>query len=214
MDFITSEEREQFLPTGDGIDHINVYSKAHTELGRKLTNFAHTPFDLKNHGHFESLEGYWYWLKTGRQHDELRNLHGFLAKKKGREFFKEYEAQGYKDPSDSVEFKEFILEAIRQKMRTHKDLLKELVETELPLAHYYYYGKPENPKVYHLPQFNWQLIEFEYIRHITQQWIAQKESDKSPGQGIDFNKLQLESEKRKLQGIPPLGSKHEASVEP
>ena len=48
-------------PQNDGITHINVYSKGKTTLGRWLTNFAHTPIDTID-GHFESIEGYWYWL--------------------------------------------------------------------------------------------------------------------------------------------------------
>lgn len=33
-------------PLEDGITHINVYSKGATELGRLLTNFAHTPLHI------------------------------------------------------------------------------------------------------------------------------------------------------------------------
>lgn len=48
-----------FEPKNDGIDHINVYSGGATELGRLLTNFAHTPFE-NEYGKFESVEGFWY----------------------------------------------------------------------------------------------------------------------------------------------------------
>lgn len=70
-------------PENDGIDHINIYSKGKTDLGRFLSNFAHTPISSSQFGNFESIEGLWYWL--GTRNEKLRNLHGFLAKKIGRE---------------------------------------------------------------------------------------------------------------------------------
>lgn len=45
----------------DGIDHINVYSKGKTALGRFLSNFAQVDLETKN-GNFSSVEAYWYWL--------------------------------------------------------------------------------------------------------------------------------------------------------
>ena len=53
-----------FQPNEDGITHINICSKGKTELGRLLSNFAHTPFWLQGAGRFESVEGYWFWLGT------------------------------------------------------------------------------------------------------------------------------------------------------
>lgn len=117
-------------PTKDGIDHINIYSKAKTELGRFLTNFAHTPIDNK-FGHFESIEGLWYWL--GTRNDKLRNLYGFLAKKLGRE-------------SETItllpteEFKSIIKEAIKQKLDNNPIMKTKFIESSLPFKHYYAYG--------------------------------------------------------------------------
>ena len=42
-------------PKLDGIEHINIYSKGKTELGRLLTNFAQTPFIHPEYGRFESV---------------------------------------------------------------------------------------------------------------------------------------------------------------
>jgi hypothetical protein len=49
-------------PSEDGVTHINVYSRGNTELGRLLSNFAHTPFSHPEFGEFASVEGFWYWL--------------------------------------------------------------------------------------------------------------------------------------------------------
>jgi len=47
----------------DGVTHVNIYSKAKTELGRWLSNFAYAPIRITGHGRFASIEAYWYWLK-------------------------------------------------------------------------------------------------------------------------------------------------------
>lgn len=125
-------------PKEDGITHINIYSKGRTPLGRFLTNFALAPFDHPTDGPFESVEGYWYWLKTGRQHEILRLLHGAEAKTTGKKF-------------DAVEidgFDDQIKIAIRAKLLAHRGWLSQLIQSELPLTHYYYYGYDSaSPKI-------------------------------------------------------------------
>ena len=118
-------------PENDGITHINVYSKGKTELGRWLSNFAFTPVYLGNYGHFASIEGYWYWLT--RQDERLRHLHGFAAKKLGRELpaVKEYEDGHFKDLIES---------AIEVKIDSYPDKQEEFFNNTLPLDHYYVFG--------------------------------------------------------------------------
>ncbi len=124
-------------PNKDGIDHINIYSKAKTDLGRFLTNFAYAPMSTED-GYFSSVEGYWYWLSC--KDDKLRKLYGFQAKQVGREC-------GGKDWLDTEEFKSKILAAIDQKLKSHTEYMKQLQECSLPLKHYYVYGdKVVEPK--------------------------------------------------------------------
>ena len=59
-----------FDPNLDGINHINVYSRGKTEIGRFLSNMAHTPFEYQR---FESqrfdlknVESFW----KGKMKDE------------------------------------------------------------------------------------------------------------------------------------------------
>lgn len=68
-------------PNEDGISHINVYSKGRTGIGRFLSNFTFYPIHTVD-GEFHSIEGYWYWLTC--RDDRLRYLHGYEAKKLGR----------------------------------------------------------------------------------------------------------------------------------
>lgn len=46
----------KYTATTDGIDHINIYSKGKTTLGRMLSNFACTPFTHPEDGKFASIE--------------------------------------------------------------------------------------------------------------------------------------------------------------
>ena len=62
-------------------EHINIYSKSESKLGRMLSNFYHSPFVLEKDGFFNSVEGYWFWL--GTRDERLRKLSGFKAKKLG-----------------------------------------------------------------------------------------------------------------------------------
>lgn len=119
---------KEISPLTDGINHINVYSKGNTLLGRLLSNFAHTPFSLVGHGEFASVEGYWYWLSTGD--DKLRELHGVEAKMYGRK------VRGKDWPKDD-EFKWNVLHAIKEKILQHQSIQELLKGNTLPLKHYY-----------------------------------------------------------------------------
>lgn len=117
-------------PDNDGITHINIYSKGRTELGRFLSNFTQFKFSCED-GKFNSIEGYWYWLNTGN--DELRNLYGYEAKRKGKEAAT-FRKTMYKC---DTEFKRKILSAIDIKLNSIKN---KLVMNNLLFEHYYVYG--------------------------------------------------------------------------
>lgn len=119
-------------PELDGIEHINIYSKGKTHIGRLLSNFAHTPFSLgKEEGVFQSVEGYWYWLLTG--FDGLRDLHGYEAKKVGKEHLP---LMLYR-PWERDEFKDKIRHAMGCKMWQNLHVRMSLRCTDLPFMHYY-----------------------------------------------------------------------------
>lgn len=122
----------------DGIDHINIYSKGKTEIGRWLSNFSYSPIQTE-HGSFNSIEGYWYWQTT--LNDHLRNLHGFSAKKLGKESEKVLEI-----PPEV--FQEKIKKAIDLKLKLRS---KDIADINLPLAHYYEYGGKRVEKL----EYNW-----------------------------------------------------------
>lgn len=121
-------------PDRDGIDHINVYSKGKTELGRLLSNFAHTPFKCED-GHFESVEGYWYWLLSDvAEREVLRKLYGWNAKDIGKYLVDD----DYHIKKDE-EFRRKIKLAIWIKLNTHLELKTMVIDSTLPFEHYYVY---------------------------------------------------------------------------
>ena len=172
-----------FEPKNDGVDHINIYSKGKTELGKLLTNFAHTPFDC-DYGHFESVEGFWYWLKTllldtnwSKEQkvkiEILRSAYGYEAKKLGRELLSKNIDESDKISIDE-NFKSDILKAIRCKLNQNKHIKMMLARSNLPFAHYYFYGKEDNPKIYELPEYHWQIEYFEKVRTYLKERDCQK----------------------------------------
>jgi hypothetical protein len=116
----------------DGVTHINVYSKADTELGIWLSNFSYSPITIPEDGNFNSIEGYWYWLLCGD--DRLRLTTGFDAKSLGRFIL------GDSERIIDDKFKEKIKLAIDIKIKSNHMMMKELYQSSLPLCHYYVYS--------------------------------------------------------------------------
>ena len=155
-----------YTPETDGIDHINIYTKGETKLGRDLTNLSNVGFTYPDYGTFKSMEGFWYYYLTGCQFRELTNTNGFQSKSLGKTL-KEFRV----DKEGLTEgHKEVLKEGIRCKLRQNKHLLEDLISSDLPFSHYYYYGSKDNPKVYYLPQFDWIVDEITRIREICKQW--------------------------------------------
>ena len=142
-----------YQPINDGIDHINIYSKGDTKLGVLLSNLTRTPFVHHLYGEFQSVEGFWYYCATGHQHERLRDLYGYEAKKVGRSYKSE----------ENDDFIEEIKEALYLKLRDNPEIKHMLIESTLPFAHYYYYGTKEDPKVIR-DNFEWLSQAYEDIR--------------------------------------------------
>lgn len=114
----------------DGVDHINVYSKGETWLGRALSNFSESRIQTED-GPFSSIEGYWYWL--GCKDDRLRSAVGYRAKLLGREL-------GAPDWQTEATFRDKICRAITIKIQSSPKLLQEFNLSTLPFRHYYVYS--------------------------------------------------------------------------
>lgn len=115
-------------PETDGIDHVNVYSKGATRLGRLLSNFAPTPFHHPDLGYFSTVEGYWYYVMTGDE--RLRHCAGWEAKSLGKRL-----KAAREHPSVDE-----LRSAYKAKLAAHGDIWEMLNTSTLPLKHYYVYG--------------------------------------------------------------------------
>lgn len=130
-----------FVPDNDGIDHINIYSRSRTHLGRALSNWFYVMDGIKtNDGVFHTIEGYWFWLLTEYPHKEfLRTFFGAEAKRLGSEYKREWP----KVPPE--DFRKRIADALRHKATSLPWLYRQLGDCKLPLAHYYVYGQKVVP---------------------------------------------------------------------
>lgn len=136
-------------PEQDGITHINVYSRGNESLGRALSNISECNIEHPFYGHFRTLEGLWFFMKTGHQHDKFRILKGMAARQEGKDM------ESVHFPLFNKMFKLGMLE----KLERNPQLQKQLVENELPLAHYYVYGKKVIPQTHHQWQLDyWMLL--------------------------------------------------------
>lgn len=142
-------------PDKDGIDHLNVYSKAKTKLGRDLSNFAHYPIVHPELGHFASIEGLWYWLT--RQDDRLRELSGFQAKELGKSLPK------VKDYPEA-EFRRLVVLGLEAKLNSYPQLKGAVQACPLRFTHYYVYRFGGEQKVVPTQDSEWILAVFEQAR--------------------------------------------------
>jgi hypothetical protein len=142
-------------PDKDGIDHLNVYSKAKTKLGRDLSNFSHYPIIHPELGSFASIEGLWYWLT--RQDDRLRELSGFQAKELGKSLPK---VKSYPE----AEFQRLVVLGLNAKLNTYPDLKGAVQACPLRFTHYYVYHFGGEQKVVPTKDNEWILAVYEQAR--------------------------------------------------
>ncbi len=154
-------------PLEDGVTHINVYSKGKSELGQLCSNLAYSPFEHPEYGHFDSIEGFWYWLSLGKRFDEFRTLFGFQCKQLGTSMKAALKQQRIERPVVE-DFEAQIKKAILLKFEQNQKLSSLLKDIDLPLTHYYVYGSVlEGPSKYKLvfpTQFNWVIEYIDLIR--------------------------------------------------
>lgn len=132
----------EYGPDTEGIDHVNIYSKSNTRLGRFLSNFTYAPIALNGHGQVYTIEGLWYYLMLGEKYPELLTVrYGAEAKKLGKFLV---EREGRKPPEDYLVI---IYCACLQKIRVHDALMPILLRDGLILRHYYAYGKDGDYKI-------------------------------------------------------------------
>lgn len=111
----------------DGVDHINTYYHAETELGIALSVYGDYPFNHPEFGRFRTVHGFICWLSHPNQPDEYRNMTAT-------------DAQMLRKVSPSIlvpRYRYVLIEATMFKILAHPNLKEMLMGCELPLDHYY-----------------------------------------------------------------------------
>jgi hypothetical protein len=153
----------QFDPREEGITHINIYSKSNSTIGRVLSNWIPCTIETSI-GEFRSIEGLIYYL--GSFVEQLRGMVGYDAKKFGEKC-----DRGIRLPEDI--FRRIIIEGMESKLEhINRNILKEFINSDLPLTHYYCY----DGKVVEIPKWQWQVEEWEKIRKRLRNDLSQDES--------------------------------------
>lgn len=150
---------QKYKPEDDGITHINIYSRGKTRLGRMLSNFSKSKFTHPKYGEFNSIEGFWYYIKFININEDrkegLRYLYGYAAKQLGRQLEKDLV------PDKNTDFIKLVKEAITLKIMQDNEIKELLSNTSLPLTHYYLAstGYPIIPK-----NVDWVVEHIESVR--------------------------------------------------
>lgn len=165
-------------PKTDGHNHLNVYSQARTTIGKMCSNFyaANVPYTTV-HGQFNTLEGYYHWLRlfdycgANEQHmldlvtaspeiNDLRVLNGWEAIRRGRELkARVYGGTSYRPKEFSAAAEKCFKLALWCKLYALNidgvslgNLLSLYVNVfNIPLTHYYY----RNDRVVYPPHHEW-----------------------------------------------------------
>jgi hypothetical protein len=162
-------------PMADGVEFINIWINGKTELGQYLSHFYKSPFIHPVLGPFNSMEGFWHYIRNGAKDDSLRTLSGMAAKNHGKRLECQYVAN----------FQEIITAANFYKIEQNLMIKNLLVESDLPFMHYYLFTPVKadhstvEPIVINISNNAWLIDSFEEIRKMFQHGQRPKDIDYS-----------------------------------
>lgn len=128
-----------------GAEPLNVYSRSQEQIGRLLSNFAHTPFELDGI-RYGSVEAFYQSLKLPEaQRASVRDLWGYKAKEVGRGLHPTHTTyNGTEIELGSKAHHDLVKRAITAKIEQTPNLKEGLLATgERPIVHDT--GGPESP---------------------------------------------------------------------
>lgn len=139
----------------DGVDHINIWAHGDTKLGRMLSHFHYAPFNHPYFGPFNSMEGFWHFIKSEEKDDTLRRLYGLEAKRYG----KALSEIPYVD-----DFFNIIKLGNYHKISQNPKISELFVQSALPFEYYYRSG-PER-QIIQPDGYDWLVAGFEELRRL------------------------------------------------
>lgn len=129
---------------------LNVAIRSDEEIGRLMSNLAHTPFTLDG-VEYASVEGFYVSLKflEAEKRAQMARLYGVRAKGKGsRSRLESTCYQGEWFPLGSDQHHELIKRAIRAKLEQHPDIARAFTATRpRPIVHKTGYPEPPGSKL-------------------------------------------------------------------
>lgn len=128
----------------DGVDHINIGLAAFTLLGKQLGEDWPEMFVVGEHGPFNTITGFWHWLRSVDRPNDFRDKTGYDVRNKL--------VHRFSVRSHVENFKVEIMKAHWAKINTVVGLRDLIAECELPFESYYFYG-PE-PRVCAIAELN------------------------------------------------------------
>lgn len=146
-------------------EYINICFKGDNELGKLLSHFTYSPFIHPYYGPFNSMEGFWYYIKSKECDDKLRTLFGKKAKDHGRTLTGQW----------CSNFRKIIVEANFYKIEQNEKLKQMMIESTLPFVHFYLFGPGEI--MIHPKGQDWLIHGFEDIRTMLKEGRRPVETD-------------------------------------
>lgn len=138
----------------DGYSHINIWQESRCPLGRMLSRFYEMPFRHPYFGPFNSMEGFWHYIKTKERSDDLRTAKPLEAKRIGKASTRLYVPN----------FEEIIKDANFHKIDQNPNLRALFVASTLPFDHYLTHGVDKI--VIRSRGFEWMIDMFEDLRRL------------------------------------------------
>jgi hypothetical protein len=134
----------------DGKTHINIKNTGKTLLGRSLALETKHQFEHPVFGEFRSLEAFWFYIKSGCQNIEVRNVSNGAGR---------YLVTKTNAPNTVYNFQLIIADGIYYWLKQfHRDDLSEVIHNKLPLDLYYIHHGDNGAMTVHRPQFHrWYL---------------------------------------------------------
>jgi predicted NAD-dependent protein-ADP-ribosyltransferase YbiA (DUF1768 family) len=126
------------LSSGEPLRPLNIWSRSDEEVGRMLSNFAYTPFELDGI-EYASVEAFYVCLllPDEARREKVRRLWGIRAKHETPKVTRPaFEYGGSVVQVGSAEHHELIKRASRAKLQSHPALARAFAETApRPLVH-------------------------------------------------------------------------------
>ena len=139
---------------GDGIDHINIWIHAETDLGRFLALDSDLPVNHSYFGRFCSVETFWYYIQSEERDDRIRTMFGKTLKSFVRRLNRQH----------VVNFRAMIADTMYQRIQQYPPLLEAVKNSVLPFD-YYRFDNRNEVKIPIRPNFfKWLLSALEEIR--------------------------------------------------